>query len=272
VKNGIVCSLVSKEHDYLQNLYLYKQLSYAIKTLREVNKNIPVIIYISAFHKGNNHHDYFPYDNIHFVEFENKISDGWDEEFIKLTFAEVMEHRWKNAFRGLEEFEFDNIIYMDTDIRFFKDPELLFEKYGNTDYVWSREDVCLEEMDIMGITPAMNDGVVILNKSVLKHKDLMQNHMKKYINDNLIYYKDKMTKEQHFHLYWIITQFAAFNYLNVNGIHKYVDKKHVKLHIEPLHDDLSESIMHHYFTGNHIHFLPSEYQWIIDQNTHERIQ
>lgn len=271
MKNGIVCSIVAKDNDYLQNIYLYKQLSYSIKTLREFNKDIPVIVYISAKHKRNDHETFFPYENVHFIEFENKISDGWYPTFLDGTYAEVIEHRWINAFRGLEEFNFDNIIYMDTDTQFFKDPELLFEKYGNTEFIWTREDVCIEEMDILGITPGMNDGITVISKNILKHKDACLEHIRNYINTTLNDYATIMTPAQHYHLNWIIIQYAAFDYFNPKGLHRYYDPKHVKLHMEVSLQDLSETIMHHYFTGNSHIFLPKEYNWHIDPNTHERV-
>lgn len=259
MNNGIVCSLRVRDHDTLENVYLYRQLSYSIKTLRKFNKTIPVKIFVSASNLNLDHSKYFDYENIEFIYYDKILSNGWYDSFLNNNFAEVIEHRWVNAFEGLERFNFDNIIYMDTDTRFLKDPELLFDLYGNTEFIWSREDVCITEMDILGITPAMNDGVTVVSKNLLKYKDDCLMGIKKYINETLEHHKPTMDPEVFFHLNWVIIQYAVFNFFNSLGLHRYVDPRHIAMHHEPVHSPSEETIVHHYYTNNILHYLPKEY-------------
>lgn len=253
MNNAIVCSLRIKDNHKMENYYLYKQLSHSISTLRKYNKTIPVIVYYSSDNFPENHDKYFPDPNIQFIPFDNNISDGWYHTFLDGGFADVIEHRWINAFRALEDFKFDNIIYMDTDTQFFKDPEILFGIYGNTQYIWTREDTCEVEMKYLKIYPGMNDGITMISKFILKHKDLCLESIRKYINYTLDKYQTIMNKDEHFHLNWIIIQYAAFDYFWQRDLHRYFNKKYVTLHFEEI---VSDTIMQHYFTGNSNHFLP----------------
>lgn len=254
MNNGIICSLRIKENHYMKDYYLYKQLSHSIATLRKFNKNIPVIVYYSSDNFPEDHLDYFPNDpHTHFIKFENKVSDDWYHTFKDGGYAEVIEHRWINAFKGLEDCNFDNIIYMDTDTQFFNDPEILFDLYGNTDFIWTRDDTCEVEMKYLKIYPGMNDGITMISKNILKHKNHCLESIKKYINYTLDKYHTIMNEDEHFHLNWIIIQYAAFDYFWQRDLHRYFDKEHVTLHFEERSD---KTIMQHYFTGNSAEFLP----------------
>lgn len=256
MNNGIVFSIVINDGEIMETHYLYRQLSHSIKTLRIVNKNIPVKVYFySKNGLPNNHTKYFPDDNIEFIAFDNIISDNWYPTFLDGGFAKVIEHRWINAFRGLENFNFDNILYMDTDTQFLKDPELLFNLYGNTEFIWTREDTCEDLMKALKIFPGMNDGITVISKNILKHKDNCLISIRNYINYTLAKYRKILTKEQHKQLNWVIIQYAAFDYFYTRNLHKYVDLKHIVLHVE---NQTNEAIAHHYFTGNSNIFLPKQ--------------
>lgn len=255
MSNGIIFSLVVDENMEIQDHYLYRQLSNSLNTLRKVNKDIDVKVYYS-YNKDfpENHLDYFPEDSkTEFIPFENSISSSWYPTFIDGGFAKVIEHRWINAFRGLEDFNFDNILYMDTDTQFFIDPEELFKKYGNTEFIWTRDDTCEDLMKALKIYPGMNDGITMISKNILKHKEMCLLSIQKYINYTLEKYHSILSREKHSHLNWVIIQYAAFDYFYQRDLHKYFDKSDVLLHIEPKEDS---HIVHHYFTGNSPKFLP----------------
>lgn len=253
MKNGIVCSMRIKDRHLMEHYYLYRQLSYSISTLRQYNKDIPVIVYYSSDNFPENHLSYFPDPNIEFIQFDNIVSPDWYPTFVDRGFAEVIEHRWINAFKGLEDFGFDNIIYMDTDTVFYKDPELLFEKYGNSEFIYTRDDTCEVEMKYLKIYPGMNDGITMISKNILKHKELCLTSIKKYINYTLDKYKSIMNDFEHDHLNWIIIQYAAFDYFWQRDLHRYFDRGDVILHFE---EQVAETVMRHYFTGNAPHFMP----------------
>jgi hypothetical protein len=232
--------------------HMYRQLSHSLNTLRKVNKNITVKVYYS--HKPGlpkNHSIYFPEDpNTQFISFDNSISSGWHPDFWS---AKLVEHRWVNAFKGLEDFNFDNVINMDTDTEFYIDPEELFKEYGNTDFLWSREDTSDNLTKMLRIYPAINDGLTVISKNILKHKDMCLLSMKEYINQTLERYKSILSEKDYHQLPWVIIQYSLFNYFNKKNIHRYFNKDHVLLHCETKKDT---HIVRHYFSGNSSEFLP----------------
>jgi len=252
MNNGIVVSVVFDENYDIEHNHMYKQLSHSLNTLRKLNKDIKVKVYY-CYKKElpKNHHIYFPEDpNTEFIPFENKVSKSWHSGFWS---AELVEHRWINAFRGLEDFNFDNIINMDTDTEFYIDPEELFKKYGNTDFLWSREDTCDTITKMLRIYPAINDGLTVISKNILEHKNMCLLSMKEYINQTLERYQSILSEKDYYQLPWVIIQYSVFDYFNKKNIHRYFSKDHVLLHCETKKDT---HIVRHYFSGNSSYFLP----------------
>jgi hypothetical protein len=252
MNNGIVVSIALDDIYDIEHHNLYKQLSHSLNTLRKVNKDISVKVYYSYKKElPKNHLTYFPEDpNTEFIPFENNISSDWHPGFWS---AGVVEHRWVNAFRGLEDFNFDNILNMDTDTEFFIDPEELFKKYGNTEFIWSREDNCDDITKMLRIYPAMNDGVTIVSKNILKHKEACFSSMKEYINYTLKKYQPILSEKHYYQLPWIIIQYSIFDYFNSRNLNKYFEENDVLLHVE---DKKNTSIVRHYFSANSSMFLP----------------
>lgn len=250
MKNGIVVSMVVDKNYDIEHHNLYKQLSHSLNTLRKVNKDIKVKVYYSYGKElPENHSVYFPEDpNTEFIPFENNISSDWHTGFWS---AAVVEHRWVNAFRGLEDF--DNIINMDTDTEFFRDPEELFEKYGNTEFIWTREDTCDDLTKTLRIYPAINDGLTVISKNILKHKDMCMSSMKQYINYTLEKYQPILSEKDYYQLPWVIIQYSLFDYFDSRNLHRYFDKDDVLMHVE---DKKDTHVVRHYFSSNSSKFLP----------------
>ena len=253
MNNGIVISVVFNESYDIEHNHMYKQLSHSLNTLRKVNKNIKVKVYFSYKKEfPKNHSLYFPEDtNTEFIAFENKVSPDWHPDFWS---AEIVEHRWVNAFKGLEDFNFDNILTMDTDTEFFRDPEELFEKYGNTEFLWSREDNCDDLTKTLKIYPAINDGATVVSKNILKHKDMCLLSMKEYINYTLEKYKPLLSEKDYHQLPWVIIPYSVYDYFYKKNINKYFDKNDVLMHIE---DKKDTHVIRHYFSSNSSKFLPA---------------
>jgi hypothetical protein len=244
----------------MTDLFVYKELVYSIKTLRDYNKDIPVKVFVSP--KGKVELDSLSIDktNLEFVEFDNDYGTGWYPSWLEKGYAEWLFHRWKNAFNSLEAYGFDNILYLDTDTIFHKDPELLFNKYGNSEYIYAKEDNSSAIMKEINMENGMNDGQFILNKSALPHKDKFLKFIKSYTNSTLGHYQC-ILNEQHFHeLHWLMVQYAAYNYFNTLGILKYFDGAEVMVSNEPEFMNTERLILHHYYTGNIDKFLPSQYR------------
>ena len=250
--NGIVFSIAVDKNINIEHHHLYKQLSHSLNTLRALNKNIKVKVYYS-YQPGlpETHSVYFPEDpNTEFISFENNVSSDWHPGFWS---AEMVEHRWINVFKGLEDFNFDNVITMDTDTEFYKDPEELFKKYGNTEFIWSREDNCDDLTKRLKIYPAINDGTTLVSKNILKHKDMCLLSIKQYINYTLEKYQSILSEKDYKQLPWVIIPYAVFDYFYQRNLNAYFDKDDVLLHIENKKDT---HVVRHYFSGNSSQFLP----------------
>ncbi len=234
---------------------------YSVSTLRKYNKSIDVNVFI-AFSPGikilvPSHENL----NINFIVFDNTEKDygtDWYPTWYSKGYAEFLFHRWKNAYRSLRENNYDNLLYLDTDTVFHNDPELLFEKYGNSEYVWAREDNTYGTMEKIGIENGMNDGQFIISKSILQHESASLNHIRTYTNKTLKEYENKFEDSfEHLNLHWLCVQYAMFDYFkNIKIPVKYFDKEEVMLHIEPNHNDTSKLVLHHYFNGNAPLFIP----------------
>ena len=249
-------------HGSLEDHRCFKQMIYSVTTLRKFNKTIPVNVYIAPVEVVPNLSKY-DYLGINFIPFNNtpdNYGTDWYKTWLDLGYAEFLYHRWVNAYRSLREFKYDNVLYLDTDTVFHKDPELLFNKYGNTEYVWAREDNSYGIMNKLGITDGMNDGQFIISKNILKHEKESLENLRKYTNITLENMEGFLTGEEHLSLHWLCVQYAMFNYFSKIGVPiKYFDHSEVMLHIEPEHNDNINLILHHYYNGNSYKFIPPEF-------------
>ena len=255
MKNGIVYSFHLRSGN-LKDLHCYKQLRYSVDTLRRFNKDIPVYVYISpsSIDTSNLGLD----SNTHIVKFDIEDDGGWPQDWIELGYLEFLKHRWEKAIESIHSFDLDNILYLDTDTVLHGDPEVLFSKYGSTNYIWAKPDNSLEIMQVVEVWPGMNDGQFILSKG-LANKDMIK-HMKFYVNHILSKNKKKLEEQEYKNLCWVSTQYAIWDYFqNQNNPVKHFDENEVMLHIEPEYKNTDRLTLHHYYSGNTEKFLPKEY-------------
>lgn len=255
MKNAIVYSFHVREKEVVQNI-CYKQMRYSIDTLRKFNKDIPIYVHISP---SNINTESLGFDkNVHIVKFDTVDDGGWSKDWVDWGYLEFLKHRWENAISSVLNYDLDNILYLDTDTVFHKDPEILFNNYGSTNYIWAKPDNSNDLMSKVNVLSGMNDGQFILNKS-LASKEILT-HMKFYVNDILSKYKESLTNEEYRNLCWVSTQYSVWDYFqkNDNPI-KYFDEKEVMLHVEPQDKDTSDLILHHYYSGNTNKFVPQSY-------------
>lgn len=255
MKNAIAYSFHVREKDVKQN-FCYKQMRYSIDTLRKFNKDIPIYIYISP---SNINTEDLQFDkNVYIVKFDSIDDGGWPQDWVDLGYLEFLKHRWENAISSVIDYKLDNVLYLDTDTIFHKNPEELFEKYGSTNSIWAKPDNSNDLMSKVDVLSGMNDGQFILSKN-LASKEIL-NHMKAYVNKILFKYKDSLTHKEYKDLCWVSTQYAVWDYFqnNKNPI-KYFDEKEVMLHVEPQNNDTSNLVLHHYYSGNTKKFVPQKY-------------
>jgi hypothetical protein len=255
MKNAIVYSFHLRSGT-IENLHCYKQLRYSIDTLRKFNTEIPVYVYISPSKTDTSNLNFDK--NVNIVKFDVEDDGGWPEDWVKRGYLEFLKHRWENAIGSIHSYELDNVLYLDTDTVFHKDPEILFAKHGSTVHMWAKPDNSNDLMTKVEVWPGMNDGQFILSKE-LASKDILS-HMKFYVNHILSRHKEKLTDQEYADLCWVSTQYSVWDYFqNNNNPVKHFDENEVMLHQEPEQKDTSRLIVHHYYSGNTKRFLPKEY-------------
>jgi hypothetical protein len=255
MKNAIVYAFNVRELDIKHN-QCYKQLKYSIDTARKFNKDIPIYVYVSpsTIEVSNNIFD----NNTHIIKFDVEDDGGWLQEWVDLGFLEFLKHRWEKAIESIHLYGLDSVLYLDTDTVFHGDPNILFNKYNSSNYLWAKPDNSYDLMAKVQVWPGMNDGQFILSKE-LASKDIMT-HMKSYVNHILSKNKRNLTEEEYRNLCWVSTQYAVWDYFqSKNNPVKHFDEEDVMVSTEPEFKDTSKLILHHYFSGNTIKFLPKEY-------------
>jgi hypothetical protein len=197
--------------------------------------------------------------NVVVVPFQNIDEEGWPEDWTKLGYQQFLKHRWENAIYSVENYNLDNVLYLDTDTVFYDDVNKLFNKYGNTDHLWAKPDNSDDLMNKVEVWPGINDGQFLLSKNIAKRQIL--EHIKFYVNHTLSYNKDRLTKEDHLALHWVSVQYAVFDYFkNTKNPVKHFDSSEVMLHLEPNYNDRSNLILQHYYNGNFEKVVPEEFR------------
>jgi lipopolysaccharide biosynthesis glycosyltransferase len=256
MNNAIVYSFHIREDDQKRNR-CYRQFLYSLETLREHNKDIPVKVFVSSSQKLQIKIDDA---NTQLINFNNILPNSFPKDWIETGHAEWLYHRWINAFRSFKLFDFDNILYIDTDTVFYNDPQKLFDRYGNTEQLWAMPDTVLEIMNKINLETGMNDGQVIISSKIYKYSKEIVGYMEKYVCDIIENKMESLTEEEHFHLYWLCTQYAIASYFkNINNPVQYFDNKFVI--IGDMDEDLDKTdlILHHYFSGNTNRYLPERF-------------
>lgn len=258
-RNGIVYSFYVREDRLIDN-FCYKQLLYSLTTLRKYNKDIPVKVCIAPSNIDKENNKLLDFENLEIIQFDSNYPNTLYKSWIDLGYAEFLYHRWQNAFATLRHFSFDNILYLDTDTIFYKDPEILFKKYGNSNYVWAREDNSGVAMKGLGLVNAMNDGQFILSKNLLEHEKQFTSHSINYINRTLTNSKEIFDEKEYRNIHWLMVQYAAFDYFkSIQRPVQYFDSFEVMLHVEPEYKETSNLVLQHYFNGNTTKFVPKEF-------------
>ena len=258
MENGIVYSFHVREDNTRKN-YCYKQLRYSLSTLRSFNSEIPVKVFISPAQLANQD-DFSEFDNVEVIGFDNVYPDDLNDQWVSDGYAQFLLHRWDNAFKALAGYRFQNILYLDTDTVFHGDPEELFLKYAKPKAVICREDNSVEVLSAIGHPGSMNDGQFILNKSEVSHRRNLMHYTHRYVNKMLEEFYGKIDAKLYHEMKWILIQIAATNYFRLSDISvEFFEKENVMLHVEVEHLDMSNLILHHYYTGNTQKFLPKDY-------------
>ena len=144
MKNVIIYSLHSN-FPKIDTLLQWREMRYSIDRLREFNKDIPIKIYMSPV--GIVESATMPLDlhNAEIIQFNATAYDGLADQ----NLARFVSHKWNSTFHALETYGYDNALYIDGDTIWYDDPAKLFDKYGNTDYIYTKRDKFDRFIDFM---------------------------------------------------------------------------------------------------------------------------
>lgn len=261
MKNAIVYSINTVDEKFEDSIR-FRQLLYSVSRLRKFNQDIDIYAYVSDKNFVDTAKKYKKL-NIMFKHFETPKYNILNVDYNNSKNAEKLWHRWTNTFKTFKILEYKNILYVDTDTIFYSDPEKLFEIYGNSESVYTKEDNCYEIMKNLGVeNNGLNAGQILFNDSILFSEEKMFDFMNNYIDLKLNKAKIKMSKDMYEQTIWVIDQYALYEYYKFLGIPvKIYDKKHVMIHLEPWINERSELILHHYLNSNYSVAVPFEFMY-----------
>ena len=260
--NAIVYSIHAEEGELLKN-YTFWQLLQSVKSLRTFNQDIPVYVFISPLfaHDGL---DYLDHHNVYIVPFEAKADPRLEHKI----FAKWTSHKWSNSLYLLENLSLDNVLYIDTDTIFFKDPQIFFDKYGNKSLAYGKPDVSDKYTKIFNAkNGGMNDGQFLLNKKILEHKDAILKERVEYVLRLQEKFKDEKDDDIKINgVQWVSCQFAISDYLyNIGEPLQWFDEEDVYIvhkineFVELPKEYLKNLALVHYLNYNQIHFCKPAY-------------
>lgn len=266
--NAIIYS-VYVENGNLSANYNFEQLKTSLKSLRSFNKNVPVKVYVCAPEAQDmNRLESLVDSNLEFVifnlQFDKRLTGG--------IYTRWTAHKWPNTLDAIKRFNLENALYIDTDTFFQKDPEPLFDKYGNTDHIWGKPDVEKIwpekfELDYMG----MNDGQQMVSSKTLAYlEDLIKTR------DDLVYemqekYKGVDDEKLSIAIQYIYGQYAVSEFLiSIGNPLRHFDDQDVLVIVDTNKFDLAEYkndiTLVHFCNTNMGRFDPDAYKVYLENN------
>jgi hypothetical protein len=260
MKNAIVYSLHIDGSIY-GNINIL-QFKYSVDTIINLNSTIPIKVYLSPSLLKDSDYPLPQYNNIEYLYFDAEPDVRLDNK----TLSTWTIHKWMVSFEALKNFNLDNVLYVDMDTIFKKDPEYLFEVYGNTEYIYSKiTKFGKEYVDLFGITDGMNDGTNLVSKQILKHSDKILEERIMYVHRFQEELKSK-PKNSDFDkkmswIQWAAGQFGVSEYMKNIGLPIKEFKLNDVALISELHllDNAEDIGVLHYFNYNTAEMLPKKY-------------
>jgi hypothetical protein len=262
MKNAIVYSIYSSQ-DEIELNYNFMQLRYSIDTLRKFNQDIQIYVYVAPEGILETIRGPVNMENVKYISYQCEPNPKLNNE----VYATWTAHKWPNAFHALEYFELDNVLYVDADTFWQRDPQELFDKYGNSEYIYAKQDINGQEYShLLELkAPPMNDGVNLLSKKVLKYKeDLLDARIDKVLEWQNIHQHNPDETIREDLIQWLSCQYAVSEHMyEIGNEIKFFDVSDVALEDE--WEEMSPSerrevAVMHYFNYNTEEYLPQMYK------------
>lgn len=264
MNNALVYSIHAEEGTLDLN-YSFEQLKLSISTLRKYNKNLKVIVYISPSGILKDNSNLIDNTNLEFIQFDAVAEDRLKNRIYSIWTS----HKWKNTFHALRTKNLDNVLYLDTDIIFQKDPEYIFNKYGNTKTIYGKPDVSDTWFKAFNVrNGGMNDGTFLIPKAALKYEQGLLDYRFKYVYDLQEKFKDETdTNITVTGIQWVACQYAMSEYmLDQNNPIKFFDDEDLyivgwleKFKELPFEEKINICMIH-YLSYNMWYFAPESFE------------
>ena len=202
------------------NQQVFSQLYYSLKTLYNTGYGGNVVIYydsditLSDFTYKNQYNIVKDFDFVLPIKFKY-------DNFLKTT-TKGAYHKWQTATLFNKNIFFEQVLCVDNDTIFNRDPTPLFEKYNNKDVFYGKQygpseyDSIKNNLEINNYI--LNTGQFILSKAVLNKlgDNFLPNLLKEYID--VLRVTNKIQPEAENHMYWLGEEFAITKLLEQNNI------------------------------------------------------
>jgi lipopolysaccharide biosynthesis glycosyltransferase len=264
MQNALIYSMHIEEKKIEDN-YSFEQLKLSISTLRKYNKTLKVFVYISPKGILKDYKKNIDETNVEFIEYDAE----YDKRLNHRIYAIWTSHKWTNTFHALRTKNLDNVLYIDSDVIFQKDPSYIFDKYGNTEIIYGKPDVSDTWFKVFNVrNGGMNDGVFLINKKALKY----EKGLLKYRNDYVYNLQEKFKNETDTNIsvlgiQWVACQYAMSEYmLDQNNPIKFFENDDVYIvgtlsAFQELSIEKQSNIaLLHYLSYNMHHFAPEAYK------------
>ena len=248
----------------LEHNRVFMQALYSITTLRK-HSPLPIKVFVSPRSIVKSISDRLAvFNDVEVIYFDNS-TQNLDVNYQEGGFAQLLDHRWKNALRTFELFDVDKILYLDADTIFHGDPIALFLKYDNPNTLWARYDVTPHISKKLGIDYGMNDGQFIISREI--YQLISPNfypRQQEMIRDLLASAKSMLTYDEHKLLHWLSVQYVVYKMLLDKRIPVGdMKREDVSLSTEPIFSHKAgcrpSCVLHHYFSGNMHLYVPREF-------------
>lgn len=250
-------------HEKTHEILCYKQLQYSLETLRCLNGNISVKVFLSS----PNDMGPIPVPELEawgaeVIRFYNPDSaPGFKVPFSEGGFHQLLDHRWKNVLYAVK-CGIDCALFVDSDTIFRKDPDRLFDTYSDRSVLWAREDTANHITAKLGvIDKGMNDGQFLLSKEVCARLEpnFADDH-KRVVNYLLELGSKRLEHGDYVHLNWLVVQYAVMFMLRERGIpFKSFAQQDALLSTEAKYFPPDCGFIHHYFSGMSPVYLPKRF-------------
>jgi hypothetical protein len=254
-------NLDDKNH---HNQQIFSQLYYSLKTLYDTGFDKSVFLYIDSN---------IDITTFIFKEKYNLVADFPKLIIVKFKYNKFLKiaskaafHKWQCVKEFNERFSYDQILCVDNDTIFNKNPEYLFNQYSNLNAFYGvqyqYDNIC-EKIELL--ESCLNTGQFIISKNIINA--LKFNFLEKLLKEyfNVLCVTNKHEPEKADHMIWLGEEYAITKLLqDIDAPIIQFDYNDVQISTTG-----TEATLYHYYSSNTKNAVPEQYWSNYTLNTKE---